>query len=325
MRSIFKWPSAIMLAALAVLSACDKSHKATSDNAGAGTAGKTSSQPQVIARVGGEVIKTDQLDAELTTVPVMAGQDPVELQKAVLRAIVFRTALRQAAFKDKIDRDPQVALLKKAAEDKYLADIYLKRQTGSAPPPTASEVDKLIVDRPLQFDDRRIYDFIQLTVPAEQYSDLLVPMFDEKETFADLEAYLNAKSIPYSKSDVRVYSSNFQKEIQDQLNRFKVGDNVVVRGPQGTVILKIKSWVPAPLPRDQAREIAQNFLYQQSMQDRALSIQKALPSTTKIEFLGPYAGMSFIEKQADPVPAPLPPSVDAPAPEKVKPGPGGGQ
>lgn len=328
-----RWPAAIILVACAALAGCSKGDKAAK-------AGGKDTESQVIARVGGEEITVHQLNAELTTVPGMAVQDPKELQRAVLRAIVFRTAMRQAAVKDKIDRDPQITLLKKAAVDKLLADTYLKKQTGTTPPPTSAEVDQFIVEHPLQFDDRRMYQFARVTVPADKYSDLMVPLFDEKPTFAELEAYLNEKSISYSLTDVRVASSDFPKDVQAQLAHFKVGDNVVVRGPQSIVILKIKSWVPAPLPRDQAREIAQNTLYQQAIQKRALSIQEALPSTTKIEFTGPFAGMEFIEKPAAPAAnqpggAPTPdkggggtnpaaPANTAPA-QPVKPGQGGGQ
>lgn len=321
MRHHRKWSLAIVLCTFGVLAACGKTNKEASEKAAAGGAETVATATQVIARVGGEEIKRSQLDAELSTISGAAAQDPKELEKALLRAIVFRTAMRQAALKEKLDRDPQVALLKKASEDKYLADAYLNRETGAIPQPTMSEVDQFIVERPLQFDDRRIYDFTELTLPNEQYSDLLKPMFDEKESFADLEAYLTSKSIQHSKTEIRMYSSELPKEIQDQLSRFKLGDNLVVRAPQGAVILKIKSWVPAPLPRDQGRKIAQNFLHQQAMQKHAFSIQEALPSTTKIEFLGPFAGMSFIEKKSDPA---APPSMDAPAPDKV-PGPSGGQ
>jgi len=327
------WRAAIILAACAAFAACSKGEKA------AGKEGGKDAESQVVARVGGEEITVHQLNAELTTVPGTAVQDPKELQKAVLRAIVFRTAMRQEAVKDKLDRDPQISLLKKAAVDKLLADTYLKRQTGTTPPPTSAEVDQFIVEHPLQFDDRRIYQFTRVTIPAEQYSDLLVPLFDEKDTFAELEAYMNEKSITYSMTDVRVASSDFPKDVQAQLAHFKVGDNVVVRGPQSIVILKIKSWVPAPLPRDQSREIAQNTLYQQAIQKRALSIQEALPSTTKIEFIGPFAGVQFIEKPPEKQPqggnAPTPdkngggtnpaaPANTAPA-QKANPGQGGGQ
>ncbi|MFO1186755.1 MAG: EpsD family peptidyl-prolyl cis-trans isomerase [Alphaproteobacteria bacterium] len=333
MNKHIRWPAALIFAACAALAGCSKGDKA------AKAAGKDG-ESQVIARVGGEEITVHQLNAELSTVPGMAVQDPKELQRAVLRAIVFRTAMRQAAVKDKIDRDPQISLLKKAAVDKLLADTYLKRQTGTTPPPTSAEVDQFIVEHPLQFDDRRMYQFTRVTIPADKYSDLMVPLFDEKPSFAELEAYLNEKSINYSSTDVRVASSDFPKDVQAQLVHFKVGDNVVVRGPQSIVILKIKSWVAAPVPRDQSREIAQNTLYQQSIQKRALSIQEALPATTKLEFMGPFAGMQFIEKQAEPAKpeqpgAPTPntngggtnpaaPANTAPA-QPVNPGQGGGQ
>lgn len=327
MTTTLRWPTAIMLAALAAVSACDKGKNA----AGTGSATsstKTAADSQVVARVGGEEITVHQLNAELATIPSAAVKDPKELQKEVLRAIVFRTAMRQLAVKEKLDRDPQISLLLRAAQDKLLADAYLKQQTGSTPPPTISDVDKFVVDHPMQFDDRRIYQLTRLTIPADQYSDLMVPMFDEKESFADLEAYLNEKSIQYTMTDVRVASSDFPSEVQTQLAHFKAGDNVVVRGGSAAVILKIKSWVAAPLPREQSREIAQNMLYQQSIQKRARSIQEALPTSTKIDFVGPFAGMTFIEapKPVTPPAAPqIPqksaPGVTTPAPDAATPAP----
>jgi EpsD family peptidyl-prolyl cis-trans isomerase len=315
MTTSLRWPAAIIIGALAALSACDKGHKAAGSGNTATGSTKAAGDSQVVARVGGEEITVHQLNAELATIPSAAVKDPKELQKEVLRAIVFRTAMRQAATKEKLDRDPQISLLLRAAQDKLLADAYLKRETGTTPPPTVSEVDQFIVEHPLQFDDRRIYQLTRLTMAADQYSDLMVPMFDEKETFADLEAYLNEKSIQYTMTDVRVPSSDFPAEVQGQLAHFKTGDNVVVRGPSSSVILKIKSWVAAPVPREQAREIAQNMLYQQSMQKRARSIQEALPNTTKIEFVGPFAGVAFIE-QAKPTTPPAAPQI----PQKAAPG-----
>src|SRR5262249_49112882 len=158
-----------------------------------------------------------QLNAELATLSSAGVKDPKELQKEVLRAIVFRTAMRQAAVKDKIDRDPQTAILLKATQDRFLADAYLKKATGTTPPPTDTQVDEFIVEHPLQFDDRRKYELTRLTMPVESYSQDLVPKFDEKETFADLESYLNEKSIQYVVTDVSVFSSEFPKEVQDQL------------------------------------------------------------------------------------------------------------
>ena len=316
----FRWPAVAAVALLAGVSACDKSSKS-------GDAGKTANgvesakEGQVIARVGGEEITVHQLNSELASVPRAAIQDPKQFQRAVLRAIVFRTAMRQAALKDKLDRDPQVALLRKASDDKLLADVYLKKETGSTPPPTVTDVDTFVLQHPLMFDDRRMYQFTRMSIAADQYSDLMVPLFDEKETFTELQAYLNEKAIPYTTTDVRASSSEFPQNVQDQLAHFKTGDNVVVKAQNETVILKIKSWTPAPMAREQAREQAQNMLFQQLVQKRAFSIQEALPQTAKIEFYGPFAGMVFIEKpaaQAKP-PGAAPSTPVAPAPGGKKP------
>ncbi|MFZ1989896.1 MAG: EpsD family peptidyl-prolyl cis-trans isomerase [Alphaproteobacteria bacterium] len=295
-----------LLTGLFALAACSQ-HGSTSDEDSLG---------QVVARVNGEEITVSQLNAELATVSAN-GQDPKAVKEEVLRAIVFRTLLRQAALKEKYDRRPQVRLLMDAARDKVLADSYVNGVAGSQKAPSQADIAKFIADHPLAFGDRRIYRFERLMLAADQYSDNLVPMFDQKpqvQTFDQLEAYLNGKRIPFTLTDVQLPSTDFPKQVQDELIKFHVGDNVVVRGPQSIIILKIKGWTEMPVQEADAQRIAATALQQEALSERTTALRTQMVHDAKIEFDGEFAGMDADEPKAPPPAAPSASAPNAPAP-----------
>lgn len=293
----------LVLAVLTMLVACGRPS----------TSGDEDSPSQVVARVNGEEITVSQLNAELATVSAN-GQDPKAVKEEVLRAIVFRTLLRQAALKEKYDRKPQVRLLMDAARDKVLADSYVNAVAGSLKPPNAADVAKFIADHPLAFGERRIYRFHRVMLPTEQYAEqTMVTLFDRKpqvQTFDLLESYLNSKGIPFTLTDVQLPSTDFPKSVQDELAKFGVGDNVVVRGPQSIIILKIKGWTEMPVQEADAQRIAATALQQEALGDRTVALRTQMVHDAKIEFEGEFAGMS-----ADEPKTPAPPAATTSAPD----------
>jgi EpsD family peptidyl-prolyl cis-trans isomerase len=281
--------TAFMLCALAVLGACSRQGSATASPV-------HSDEPsQVIARVNGEEITIYQLNAEAATVPMIAGENPDEVRKEVLRAIVYRTLLRQAAVKDKLDHNPNIRMLIDGAKDRVLAETYINSQTGTTPPPTSDQIEKYITDNPLQFKERRIYTFQCLTLDAKHFSKAMVPFFDQKDTFDSLRNYLDGKGIGYQLADVRLPSTDFPKQVQDQLAGFNVGDNVVVRGQGGIQILKIKSWVDMPVSDSEAQQAAANTLHDQAVEQRDEALRDQLLTHSHIEFIGDFAATSLDE------------------------------
>ena len=125
-------------------------------------------------------------------------------------------------------------------------------------------------------------------------------MFDQKETFDEFETYLNGKHIPFTLAEVRLPSTDFPKQVQDQLVRFRVGDNVVVRGPQSIIILKIKSWTELPVQDADAQRIAATALQQEAVSERTAALRTQMIHDSKIEFTGDFAGMDADEPKAPP-------------------------
>jgi hypothetical protein len=86
-----------------------------------------------------------------------------------------------------------------------------------------------------------VYLFARLTLPTEQYSQALVPLFDATATFDDLIADLDAHRIFYTLEHECLHLSAFPKDIQVTLETFRPGDNLVAHFRGTTTILKIKS------------------------------------------------------------------------------------
>lgn len=319
MKSAHQLIAAAGLAGVLALGACNQETETAAPAEGqqvGAEAGASSDSGQVVATVAGEDITVHQLNHELAGIPAREGQDPQEIREAVLRAMVFRTAMRQIALKDGLDRAPEASMTLDVARDRVLADLYLRAQTGTMPPPTDQEVREFIVQFPLQFDDRRIYEFTRITFPSDAYSDVLVPLFDETETFDELEAYFKAKGANYSINKISLPSGDFPKPVQDQLQKFGVGDNVVAKTDQQIAVLKIEGWTDAPLPTEDAERIARNALMQQSLQERARAVRDVLANDVKIEFKGAFADMALVEKEPS-APAPAAPGNETEAPGMV--------
>lgn len=286
---------------------------------------------QVVARVNGEEITVSQLNAEIATVSAN-GQDPKLVQEEVLRAIIFRTLLRQAAIKKQLDRKPVVRLLMDGARDKVLADAYMNTVAGTGTKtPSAQDVAKYISDHPLAFGQRRIYHFQRLMLAADKFSDSMVPMFDQKpqtQSFDVLENYLSGQGIEFNLADVQLPSSDFPKQVQDQLLRFHEGDNVVVRGPQSIIVLKIKGWTEMPVQQADAQRIAAASLQQEELSERTAALRTQMIHDSKIELTGEFAGMSAdepkvstpaVEISSPPAPNELASPLQAGAPDAVTP------
>lgn len=282
------WPMLALLG-LCLIAACDER----------GASGGGDSLGQVVARVNGEEITVSQLNAELASVSADT-QDRKAVEEEVLRTIVFRTLLRQAAIKSKLDRKPDIRLLMDAARDKVLAESYMDQVTGTNKEPTAQEIAKYISDHPLAFGERRIYHFQRLMLAADKYSDWMQPMFDMKpqaQTFDQLEEYLKGQGIGYTLVDVQLPSTDFPEQVQKRLLQFGIGDNVVVRGPQSIIILKIKGWTAMPVQQADAEHVASAAIRQEQAAERTEALRAQMLHDAKITFSGAFAKISADEPE----------------------------
>ena len=120
---------------------------------------------QIVARVGDQIITTQEFENELRHANISADKqkDP-EVIKPVLSGLVVRKYILQQALAAKLDREPGVLLDLLRAREQVLENASLMRAVASKAPGQA-DVDKYIANNPLKFANRKLLSVEQIGFP----------------------------------------------------------------------------------------------------------------------------------------------------------------
>jgi hypothetical protein len=120
------------------------------------------------------------------------------------------------------------------------------------------------------------------------------PLFDEERNFDRLSAVLVKAGARYSVTTARESGASFPQPIREQLARYGVGDNIVIKGEAATQILKIAALKNDPLPAREQGPLARRMLLEERATKRA---------TETLAHLSKQAGVSYFRASAAPRPA----------------------
>src|SRR5579864_5492481 len=152
---------------------------------------------QVVARIGDDVVTTQELDNEfrLANVPNDRRKDP-DIVKRVLGEIVARKYLARQAFNAKLDREPAVLLDILRSRDQVLAGAQLARNVAAKTSAiTKADVDKYIANNPGKFSARQVYDVDQVIIPLMPNIQSVVTATQSMNTLEQVEAKLSEMSV----------------------------------------------------------------------------------------------------------------------------------
>lgn len=276
---------AVVLAALAGPAAADEKPVAAS--------GKT----QVVARAAGKEITLSQLRLEMARLGLSAA-DP-EAERAALQSLVNRTVLANAARSASLHKRPEGLARMYAAQDQALADYYLAIASQPAEP-TDQEIEAFIAANPTLFARRRAYDFIVMSIETKNFDEkTLTPLFDEEENFDRLASVLQKAGARYSIATASETGAAFPPPIREQLARYDVRDNIVIKGDATTQILKIAAIRNDPMPQREQGALARRLVLEERAGAR---MQDTLARLTK------GADIAYYRPSAAPRTAPTPKS-----------------
>jgi len=233
-----------------------------------------SGETQVLAKIGKREITVSELRVELQRLGY--NQVTPEGQRFAMQNIINRHLLVEKARKAGSHRKPEIALRMRAAQEQALADFYL----GSAshpPEPTLAEIEDYILAHPGLFANRRLYDFVVITLDTEIFNEkLMTSMFSETKDFSAFENFLTENKMNYNKSLLSQPSSSFPREIRDQLAQYAPSDNIVIKGGNETQIMKILTAKVEPIASEQWSGIARRLVMEEHAVRRARSLMDSL-------------------------------------------------
>ena len=218
------------------------------------------SKGQVVARIGDQVITTQEFENELrlANVPADKQKDPAVIRQ-VLSEMVLRKYLAERAINAKLDREPSVLLDILRSREQVLATASVSRAVA-AKPITQAEIDRYIADHPLKFANRRIFTADEVVFALEPKSQAVLDANKDAKSLEEIDQKLTTMGVVHNRS-VGVFNSGEMSDDLVNAVQARKADNVffVRSGPNG-VFFVVRGEEVQPLQGEVAVNVARQYI-----------------------------------------------------------------
>ena len=218
------------------------------------------SSGQIVARVGDQVVTTQELENELrhANIPPDKQKDQ-EIIKRVLSELVARKYILQQALAAKLDREPGVLLDLLRSREQVLENAFLMRAVASKATGKA-DVDNYIANNPLKFANRKLLSVEQIGFPFGPSGQSFVDANKDAKSLDEIDQRLTSAGIPHARQMGVLNSGDIAQDLYNSIEAKKADDVFFVRaGPNG-VFFKVKGEESRPLEGEAAASLARQLL-----------------------------------------------------------------
>lgn len=259
-------PVLLLATAALALAGCDK----------LGIGGKDAGKPTgpVVAKLDGEEITALEVNAELQGTPIPPTMTRRDAERVALNNIITRRMLSKASQDRALDKKPEFYLQQRRMEEQLKVQALARDIASKVVAPTRDEADKFMQENPYLFAERKFFilDQIQFLRP----DNIATLGFEGAKTMAEVEAILNANSIPFRRQPASLDSlganPTFVKEVTKVLQTNPNELFMFASRPQGApapvvLVNQVKESRVQPFTGDKAREFATNYLRNERIQN----------------------------------------------------------
>ena len=267
---------------------------------------------QVAAKVNDAEItvhQVNQLLAKAGNVP-QAQQDQV--RTGVIDNLVNQQLLAARALEEKLDRTPETLMAIESARREVLARAYVEKVVAAAPKLDKGDVARYYFDHPELFAERKIYNLQELTFQASDADLAEVKALAQQNAPADkIVELLKKKNLPYRGNAGVKPAEQLPQALLKQLHAAKIGDSILLNGPQGHTLIRVNDLRKMPVDEAAATPAIQRFLANQRVNTAVEKEIKGLKEKAKVEYVGSFAHLAKLPA----APAPTAQSPVAPVTE----------
>jgi EpsD family peptidyl-prolyl cis-trans isomerase len=246
---------------------------------------------QVVARIGDEVVTTQELDNEfrLSNVPTERRKDPAAI-KQVLGNIVTRKYLVRQALDKKLDREPTVLLDILRARELVLANAVASRDLSEKfAAISKADIDKYVASNPLKFANRHIMTADQIIVPASAISQAFMDETKDLTSLDQVDQKLMAMGIAHSRANGALSSGDVSPDFFNMIEA-KQADNVFfIHSDQNGIFFKVRSIEPRPLEGEGAANVARQLMRLDLLKSE--SSMASVAANLEAKYEGDYANI----------------------------------
>jgi len=245
------------------------------------------SKGQVVARIGEQVITTQELETEFrwANVPLDRQKDP-EIVRQVLRELVARKYLLQQALAAKLDREPSVLLDLLRSREQVLENAFLMRAVTSKAAGKA-DVDYYIVSNPSKFAKRKLFSVEQVGFPLGPTAQSVIDANKDAKSLDEIDQQLTSVGIPHGRQTGTLNSADLSQDLYNTIEAKKADDVFFIRAGQNGVFFKVKGEETRPLEGDAAANAARQIMRAEAL--KAETGLAAYSASLEAKYEGDYA------------------------------------
>jgi EpsD family peptidyl-prolyl cis-trans isomerase len=273
----------------------------------AGCGSKDADKPkpatQIAAKVNSGEISVHQLNYVLTRTPGAGAASPEmapKIRREVLDRLVDQELAVEKATEKKLDRSPEVLLALENARREILARAYVEQITAAAPKPTIEEAKKYYAENPQLFAERRIYNIQEIVLPTAGVPAELRGMVDAGKSMEEIANWLKSTGVKFAAGSATRSAEQIPLELLPKIHPLKVGQSLILEGPQTVTVMRLAGAQSAPVSEDTALPRIQQFLGNQRAAELAKQEFKTLKANSKITYMGEFADADTPQAAATP-------------------------
>lgn len=241
---------------------------------------------QSLVSVNGKEITVHQLNEELGRANIQPAQKDAA-SKQILNALIDRQLLEQAAFKAKVDRDPNVMQAIERAKSQIVAQAYLQSKVANIGKPEKSEIETFYNQNPQLFSQRKLVEMEQLLIDSRHINDEFKTALGGFKTLQEVAVWLDAKGIQYDRGEVARSVAELPPQISERLKDVRKGQLFVIGMGPRTMLVLMDSVKDSPVSlADASAQIEQGIINKKRKEAGESEIKK-LRDDAKIEYLSP--------------------------------------
>jgi EpsD family peptidyl-prolyl cis-trans isomerase len=218
------------------------------------------SNSQVVARVGDQVVTTQELENEFRQLNVSNDKrkDP-EVVKQVLGGLAVRKYVFNQAMAAKLDREPGVLLDLLRSREQVLENAFLARAVA-AKAPSKADVDKYIANNPSKFSNRKILTVEQIVFPFGTGAQSFVDANKDAKSLDEINRRMTAAAIPHARQMSVLNSAEIPSDLYDLMLSKKTDDVFFIRAGANGLFFNVKAEESRPLEGEAAANFARQAL-----------------------------------------------------------------
>jgi EpsD family peptidyl-prolyl cis-trans isomerase len=247
------------------------------------------SDAQVVARIGQDIVTTQELDNEirLSNVAPERYKEPEVVKKAITD-LVTRKMLARRALNAKLDREPTVLLDMLRSKDVVLADAAVGRAVnGRLSALSKSDAEKYIQANPLKFEKRQALQVDQLIVPLAHLQQSSIDASKSAKSLDELAQVLSNASTPFARSAGVINTGDLTEDLSIAIRNQGLDGILFVRAGSNGAFLQVRGRESRPLIGPAAEAAARQMM--RTDLTRSETSMAAFTSALEASYVGEYA------------------------------------